>query len=609
MRKVSKRIWSWVLAGALSLGLAGGAGIANADTMADSKEASESLVYQATLGIQTAGNSKPEDKTTNPYQWVHRLGYFGKVGRKNDTEFGTDNYRKLITGAGDKAVAHDGTFTDAEITENGTYTVLLDGADFSGDQVVSQMHIASNIPLNSNVQFSDIHLKVNDQEVMAMEEGISESDSAYLEHGKVYLLVNHWREDITKFNEECGLPTSPDNENGYVLLNGDGNDKIEVSFTVSGFDKDVEEGFTTPVEPVETETPVTSEPPAASGEPLTSEPPVVAGQKLSTPFTVELRQNESVIFSYAKDFTADGMTVASPSAVSVTGEYSISAEAKDDISSFDDVDGAIWIYTSLTEIPKDFTIKGKNLTVKHADGTENVYDWSKAQPYHNALKTTDDVRLGVINHYIPLSASKAEEYGYANPFEDNVNGTWTLREPFEIVNGDIVTFNFTVTTKAAASSPVPTATVKPTQSLNVGPAAGSKQKAGKLVYTVTKAAKANKKGTLTVRSLTASGKKAASISVPATVKIGSYQYNVTKLGKKALKGAKCKSVVLNKNIKVIPAGAFANCTKLKSLTLKAKLSSVKKGAFKGCKKSIKVKGKSKKANLAKLKKSGYKKFK
>ena len=172
-----------------------------------------------------------------------------------------------------------------------------------------------------------------------------------------------------------------------------------------------------------------------------------------------------------------------------------------------------------------------------------------------------------------------------------------------------MTFNFTVTTKAAASSPVPTATVKPTQSLNVGPAAGSKQKAGKLVYTVTKAAKANKKGTLTVRSLTASGKKAASISVPATVKIGSYQYNVTKLGKKALKGAKCKSVVLNKNIKVIPAGAFANCTKLKSLTLKAKLSSVKKGAFKGCKKSIKVKGKSKKANLAKLKKSGYKKFK
>ena len=66
-----------------------------------------------------------------------------------------------------------------------------------------------------------------------------------------------------------------------------------------------------------------------------------------------------------------------------------------------------------------------------------------------------------------------------------------------------------------------------------------------------------------------------------------------------------KDNLFSKNIKSIPAGAFANCKKLSTLKVKAKLTKVTKKAFKGCKKTIKVKGASKKitkANVKKLKK-------
>ncbi len=106
-------------------------------------------------------------------------------------------------------------------------------------------------------------------------------------------------------------------------------------------------------------------------------------------------------------------------------------------------------------------------------------------------------------------------------------------------------------------------------------------------------------------------KKAGKLSVLTTVAIDGYKYKVTKLGNNAFKNAAAKGVTLGRNITVIPKGAFAGCKKLSTLTVNAKLKSVKKGAFKGCKKKIKVKGgtrKTRKSNIAKLKKSGYKKF-
>ena len=157
----------------------------------------------------------------------------------------------------------------------------------------------------------------------------------------------------------------------------------------------------------------------------------------------------------------------------------------------------------------------------------------------------------------------------------------------------------------------PTNTPAPTKAPKA-PKKGAKVESGKVVYKVTKAATAKKAGTLSLVGLSKAGKKATKLSSPATAKINGYNYKVTSIGKNAFKGANAKTISLSKNIKSIPAGAFANCKKLSTLKVKAKLTKVTKKAFKGCKKTIKVKGASKKitkANVKKLKKSGYKKFK
>ena len=164
-------------------------------------------------------------------------------------------------------------------------------------------------------------------------------------------------------------------------------------------------------------------------------------------------------------------------------------------------------------------------------------------------------------------------------------------------------------------TPAPTNSPAPTKAPTKAPKApkkGNKVESGKVVYKVTKAATAKKAGTLAIVGLSKAGKKASSLSAPATAKINGYSYKVTSIGKNAFKGANAKTISLGKNIKSIPAGAFANCKKLSTLKVKAKLTKVAKKAFKGCKKTIKVKGASKKvtkANVKKLKKSGYKKFK
>ncbi len=228
--------------------------------------------------------------------------------------------------------------------------------------------------------------------------------------------------------------------------------------------------------------------------------------------------------------------------------------------------------------------------------------------------------------------------GLKAPLYDLANGTYKDPQTGENVKSDKITQDdidasagtlptpstqptvkpSTQPTVKPSTQPTVKPSVAPTKAPTKAPAAkkdpkkGAKVTSGKLVYKVTKAATAKKAGTLSVVSLSKSGKKAAKLSIPATAKINGKTYKVTSLGKNALKGAKASSIALGKNIKSIPAGAFANCKKLKALTVKAKLTKVAKKAFKGCKKTIKVKGASKKinkANVKKLKKSGYKKFK
>lgn len=221
--------------------------------------------------------------------------------------------------------------------------------------------------------------------------------------------------------------------------------------------------------------------------------------------------------------------------------------------------------------------------------------------------------------------------GLKAALNDLKEGTYKDPETGENVKNDTITKDDIDASEGALPTPSEQPTVKPSEKPNVTPAPtnspaptkaptkapkapkkGNKVESGKVVYKVTKAATAKKAGTLAIVGLSKAGKKASSLSAPATVKINGYSYKVTSIGKNAFKGANAKTITLGKNIKSIPAGAFANCKKLSTLKVKAKLTKVAKKAFKGCKKTIKVKGASKKvtkANVKKLKKSGYKKFK
>lgn len=221
--------------------------------------------------------------------------------------------------------------------------------------------------------------------------------------------------------------------------------------------------------------------------------------------------------------------------------------------------------------------------------------------------------------------------GLKAALNDLKEGTYKDPETGENVKNDTITKDDIDASEGALPTPSEQPTVKPSEKPNVTPAPtnspaptkaptkapkapkkGNKVESGKVVYKVTKVATAKKAGTLAIVGLSKAGKKASSLSAPATAKINGYSYKVTSIGKNAFKGANAKTISLGKNIKSIPAGAFANCKKLSTLKVKAKLTKVAKKAFKGCKKTIKVKGASKKvtkANVKKLKKSGYKKFK
>ena len=221
--------------------------------------------------------------------------------------------------------------------------------------------------------------------------------------------------------------------------------------------------------------------------------------------------------------------------------------------------------------------------------------------------------------------------GLKAALNDLKEGTYKDPETGENVKNDTITKDDIDASEGALPTPSEQPTVKPSEKPNVTPAPtnspaptkaptkapkapkkGNKVESGKVVYKVTKAATAKKAGTLAIVGLSKAGKKASSLSAPATAKINGYSYKVTSIGKNAFKGANAKTISLGKNIKSIPAGEFANCKKLSTLKVKAKLTKVAKKAFKGCKKTIKVKGASKKvtkANVKKLKKSGYKKFK
>lgn len=185
---------------------------------------SDQPVYHAAMGIQTSTKI-----------WIQRWGYFEK---SQNEYYDTENYSKLYAAGG---VFYDGTFEDVEIKGNGTYTVALKDADFSQETAISQLHIATDIPLEESekLSFTDVTLEINGNEVLKFDEAVMEDEEAYLQGGAVILLLNHWRDSAKEAAKNLGR--SEDASSGWEMLAGSGQDNVSISFTVSGLPYDNEE--------------------------------------------------------------------------------------------------------------------------------------------------------------------------------------------------------------------------------------------------------------------------------------------------------------------------------------------------------------------------------
>lgn len=111
------------------------------------------------------------------------------------------------------------------------------------------------------------------------------------------------------------------------------------------------------------------------------------------------------------------------------------------------------------------------------------------------------------------------------------------------------------------------------------PAKGKVYTSGNLKYKVTKSAYKN--GTVSVYA--PAEKSLTSASVPATVKINGYTFNVTAIGDKAFNGCtKLKKVTIGSKVTTIGKQAFNGCKALTSITVNSKvLKTVGASALKG----------------------------
>ena len=161
--------------------------------------ASAADTYHAYLGVQT-----------NP-SWIFRNAW-------NDGTYGKDGYDSFNSLSKDGAPADiAGTFTDAEITGDGTYTVSLKGADLSGEERFSLLFVSTDIPLDSGITISDVSVVIDGQEKYTFDEAYLNPDE------KSYMsptAINIWNDDLGK---EDGLF-------GYTMPS----DSVEMTFTVSG---------------------------------------------------------------------------------------------------------------------------------------------------------------------------------------------------------------------------------------------------------------------------------------------------------------------------------------------------------------------------------------
>lgn len=144
----------------------------------------------------------------------------------DDATYGKDtDYFNQVTAWDEEnnALSLGGTFADAEITGNGTYTVSVSDfgdwtADFAEQDYFNLLFISSDIPNREEVVISDLVLKMDGKEIASFDTAFLDEESA--NYQKV-LFQNIYNKDLEAL-PYYAVPTK----------------SIEITFTISGFAKD-----------------------------------------------------------------------------------------------------------------------------------------------------------------------------------------------------------------------------------------------------------------------------------------------------------------------------------------------------------------------------------
>jgi hypothetical protein len=161
--------------------------------------------YHAYLGLQT-----PAYSFRNAYDDA-------------DYGYGTEYFDQITGWDNNEAVKRDGTFTDAEIAGNGTYTVSVSGMNFDASEFDSQdymnlIFLSTDIPNTGEITISDIVLTVDGQ-TPSISPILSPDSENYVN----MLIQNIWNDDVKTIGYYSVPPT-----------------EMSITFTVSGFAYDNE---------------------------------------------------------------------------------------------------------------------------------------------------------------------------------------------------------------------------------------------------------------------------------------------------------------------------------------------------------------------------------
>ncbi len=217
---IKKSIKKISVLGLLSALVIGSMSVSNTASAAK-KKVDLNGTYHATLGIQTATKL-----------WLARMAYYDDAQNK----FYKTKKADMLTYTDpdtQKTETSTGTFNEVEIKGNGTYTVSITDADFKEETCISQLHVATDIPLNDKIKFSNVIVNVDNKDICTFDEGVMEDQDNYLTGGMVLLAFNHWRPELIETLEGLGAGESADN--GWELLQGTGAESASITFTVSGF--------------------------------------------------------------------------------------------------------------------------------------------------------------------------------------------------------------------------------------------------------------------------------------------------------------------------------------------------------------------------------------